>query len=827
MMMMMMRHFVGAGLVAGAAAAGAAPLCPPDMPADWLPACRGADLFYQSPAAPPADNDDVLHPMLGNGFLGTFAFSDTVFAAGVFDGDATGVAPGGRVSHRATIPSYLVAPHGGAGAATRGSALDVRRAVFLRRATSTPAATPSASPGCRIDERLFAPLDRPNLLVHEVELSGPSCQHATFSGTLSTPSADDLRWTRNTSTADGVLERVGTNRHAELNGSSLTTVSVLTTEAAAPIVHRRRDDGGGTTTTAGTTLLTFLTVVVTSLNSTEPLADARAVYADAAAAAATLFPNHVSAWAERHAQGALTVEWAAGDDRGLGLAAALNASLYAVRASTRPDWAYGLSPGGLASNAYNGHTFWDQETWMWPPLLMLDPPCARAGLQYRWDRRDQAHAKAAACGTPNHASSGAPDRGPLPDLPAGALMFPWESAVTGTEVQFGGGSIGPWGQYEQHISGDVVLAARQFWYTTGDAAWLKEIGYPLARGVADFYARRVVAASTTPDSNSSGSRNDSGAMFSFNAVMGPDEYNWPVNNSAYTNAIARIALEFAVEAAMQVTGTAGDPLWATVAAGLPVPLSPTVPGFPDLKGGFHPEYDGFVPRATAKRPHPVKQADTIMLSFPMGLALRDPAHEAAFANDLAVYDPLTDPAGPAMTWSVFAIGWMNVHNYSRASALFQRGYVNNVNPPFNVWSEVPHGRGTINFITGAGGFLQSALFGALGMRIKAPCALAFDPPPPSVVGVASVTAMRAESLHLCGWRVAQRVTAGTMAFRVVEVAAAAAAGGAGALELGLANGTVVRLREAGDAAVVPRGAASLLARTGRGRVEDAASYSTR
>ena len=44
-----------------------------------------------------------------------------------------------------------------------------------------------------------------------------------------------------------------------------------------------------------------------------------------------------------------------------------------------------------------------------------------------------------------------------------ALMFPWESCLTGTEVQFSHGHIGPWGEYEQHISGDIALAARQYW----------------------------------------------------------------------------------------------------------------------------------------------------------------------------------------------------------------------------------------------------------------------------------------------------------------------------------------------------------------------------
>jgi trehalose/maltose hydrolase-like predicted phosphorylase len=106
----------------------------------------------------------------------------------------------------------------------------------------------------------------------------------------------------------------------------------------------------------------------------------------------------------------------------LHLAQALNSSLYAVRSSIRPDWPYGLSPGGLASNAYEGHTFWDQETWMWPPLLMLDPPSAKSALDYRWNRRVGAHNKSVLCGTSNHASSGG--QGAL-ELPADALMFPW------------------------------------------------------------------------------------------------------------------------------------------------------------------------------------------------------------------------------------------------------------------------------------------------------------------------------------------------------------------------------------------------------------------
>ena len=34
----------------------------------------------------------------------------------------------------------------------------------------------------------------------------------------------------------------------------------------------------------------------------------------------------------------------------------------------------------------------------------------------------------------------------------------------------------------QHITGDIALAARQYWYTSGDQDWLRNVGFPLANG---------------------------------------------------------------------------------------------------------------------------------------------------------------------------------------------------------------------------------------------------------------------------------------------------------------------------------------------------------
>ena len=185
------------------------------------------------------------------------------------------------------------------------------------------------------------------------------------------------------------------------------------------------------------------------------------MYASALSDRASLFAEHAAAWATRSNEGRIEI---AGD---LELAQAANASLYFLRSSIRPDWPYGMSPGGLASNGYDGNTFWDQETWMWPNLLLLDEavrvqwaedaqsgrlggrPChflipfslplfplsfqsAASCLRYRFDRLDQARIKARSNGY------------------AGA-QFPWQSAFTGTEVCADKGKVAQWGLYEQHI----------------------------------------------------------------------------------------------------------------------------------------------------------------------------------------------------------------------------------------------------------------------------------------------------------------------------------------------------------------------------------------
>lgn len=69
------------------------------------------------------------------------------------------------------------------------------------------------------------------------------------------------------------------------------------------------------------------------------------------------------------------------------MAQAVYGSMYYILSSTRHDWPYGLSPGGLpGGEEYMGHTFWDQDIWMYPPLVLLHPDLARSSLRYRKNR---------------------------------------------------------------------------------------------------------------------------------------------------------------------------------------------------------------------------------------------------------------------------------------------------------------------------------------------------------------------------------------------------------------------------------------------------------
>jgi trehalose/maltose hydrolase-like predicted phosphorylase len=408
--------------------------------------------------------------------------------------------------------------------------------------------------------------------------------------------------------------------------------------------------------TAGQTYtLTKYVGVEDSNTATDPVNAAASDAAGAAGAGfAGLLAENDAAWAKLW-QGRIDVS---GNRT---VATDVNASQFYLWSSTRDDQAWSVSPAGLSSNGYDGHIFWDAETWMYPSLLAQHPELAAQMNAYRFNRLTQAQQHAKATGF------------------AGA-RFPWESALDGTEQIPPPVSINSEGLYEQHLTADIALAEWQYFVTTGDTQWLRTRGWPVLQGAAQFWASRAVAGS--------------GASFHIRHVTGPDEENPNVNDEAFTNAGARATLQIATSAGKLL----GQPVpadWAKIAAGLVVPV----------RGGIHPEFAGYQDQL-------VKQADVTLLPYQWQFPMSKRVEQA----DLNFYVERTDPGGPSMDDAVSLINTAALGTPGCASFVFtQRSYEPFIKDPFDQFSETKTG-GAFTFMTGIGGFLQEFLYGYSGLR---------------------------------------------------------------------------------------------------------------
>eukprot|EP01116_Phalansterium_solitarium_P016178 TRINITY_DN3701_c0_g1_i1.p1 TRINITY_DN3701_c0_g1~~TRINITY_DN3701_c0_g1_i1.p1 ORF type:complete len:702 (-),score=253.28 TRINITY_DN3701_c0_g1_i1:809-2914(-) len=627
------------------------------VPPDWQPRVQGGNMLY----ADKEPSDGRLMASVGNGYVATVVGSDTQYISGVFNGFSSKTP-----SHRARIPGTLSISV--ANSTPLGSALDLERGVFYRRSVLLDAQNQPLP--VNIEQRWYAHRALRHVTVHELTATvvGSSGQFSLSLSVNTGSASSDIAFKQGPQTS-AYTAFVGATDQAETNDSTTTTVAVVTSNIPASIALPN-----------GTTTYYFLTTFRTSLDSQDPVSDAVADYENAAAQQTQLLDAHIAAWLQ---------VWSArmevtGD---LALAQAINSSLYYILSSVRPDWPYSLSPGGLASNGYNGHSFWDCETWMYPTLMVFFPDVAASLLDYRFNRIPGAEQKAKSYNPPY----------------AGA-MFPWESAFTGEEVC---PSWAATGTYEQHISGDIAFATQNYWYVTRNVTWLRDVGFPLLEGIATFWASRVQYLN---------------GNYSINNVIPPDEYAQG-DNSVFTNVVAQYSLQFATEAG-KILGVETNSSWPEIASGLVILFDPTLQ--------IHPEYAGYHGQT-------IKQADVVLLGFPLDY----PMTQAVRKNDVVYYANRTDPAGPAMTWSMHTVAWLELGDLQNAVQVFNRSFAN-IQAPFNVWTEVADGSGTVNFLTGAGGFLQAIWAGWGGVRINAD-GITFNP----TVGP-NFSAIKYSNLHYLG-----------------------------------------------------------------------------
>ncbi|XP_018793331.1 PREDICTED: acid trehalase-like protein 1 [Bactrocera latifrons] len=339
--------------------------------------------------------------------------------------------------------------------------------------------------------------------------------------------------------------------------------------------------------------------------------------------------------------------------------------------TSHPNGAYfGLSPTGIGRGQldadYEGHNFWDTEIWMLPAITQFSTRWAEALLQYRFEHLPGARYNAKQTGYQG-------------------ARYPWESAYTGTEVT--NPCCPEIAAQEIHISPDILLALQQHYAVTHSKEWLCRVAWPIAKEVAEFLVSRV---------------KDDGRKFHLEGVMGPDEDHSNVTDNVYTNVVVKQSLEFASFARSMCALDDGRPdVWLDIARRMQILY--------DEKLDYHPQHLGY------KRGEIVKQADVVLLGYPIQYAMSN----ATRRNDLLNYEAVIRESGPAMSWSMFAINFLDVKDIEKASLYFQRGYKDYIRPEFKVWSENKNGfQGSANFLTGIGGFLQTIIHGYGGVRVQ-------------------------------------------------------------------------------------------------------------
>ncbi|MBJ7438945.1 MAG: beta-phosphoglucomutase [Sphingopyxis sp.] len=200
----------------------------------------------------------------------------------------------------------------------------------------------------------------------------------------------------------------------------------------------------------------------------------------------------------------------AGDDA---LAAALRFNLFQLHQSASRDPNHSIGAKGLTGEGYEGHYFWDAETFMLPVLALQAPARARTLLAYRIGKLDRARAHARALGHVRGA------------------LYPWRT-IGGDECS----SHYPTGSAQYHINGDIAYALALYVGASGDDDFRGQAAPML------FDTARIWMEIGAFDPRR-------GGAFCIHGVTGPDEYSALVDNDFYTNAIARRHLAYAADTA--------------------------------------------------------------------------------------------------------------------------------------------------------------------------------------------------------------------------------------------------------------------------------------
>ena len=294
-----------------------------------------------------------------------------------------------------------------------------------------------------------------------------------------------------------------------------------------------------------------------------------------------------------------------------------------------------IAAKGLTGPGYDGHAFWDTESFVLQVLTYTEPRAARDALIWRHMTQPLARERAQLLGL-------------------GGAAFPWRT-IRGHECS----GYWPAGTAAFHINADIADAVVRYMCATDDQEFARDHAVELLVESARLWR--------------SLGHHDADGNFRIDGVTGPDEYSALADNNVYTNLMAQRNLRAAAAAVERHPDLAGRlgvddeeaASWRDAAAAVVVPY--------DQSLGVHPQAEGFTrhkqwdfastredqyplllhfPYFDIYRKQVVKQADLVL-----ALHLRGDAFTAEEkARDFAYYEPLTvrDSSLSACTQAVIA-----------------------------------------------------------------------------------------------------------------------------------------------------------------------------
>eukprot|EP01059_Diplonema_ambulator_P008627 TRINITY_DN18289_c0_g1_i1.p1 TRINITY_DN18289_c0_g1~~TRINITY_DN18289_c0_g1_i1.p1 ORF type:complete len:848 (+),score=236.78 TRINITY_DN18289_c0_g1_i1:252-2546(+) len=627
-------------------------------------------------------------PEIGNGYIATVPNWDAVYIPGLYNGKCGNI-------HKARIPSPLRVAVNGTEVANY---LDTNKAVFVKHWTVQ---------GVTVEQMFYAHRAYRHVLVMSLKSSGDVgvdlVNSFDISGSDMTGSGcagsftNDFKWGPPVVTATNTTY-AGTT--TDPNDDGVTFTVQLTFDNIPSTLHM-----------VGGQVYDYVFMFSTTVEGdtlTPPPPPRGDLFATHLQEWSKLLDTGIDIWPSAVPTNATVALDGLGLNFNTGEAIArhVNASIYFLRSSIRADWTHGVSPGGIATQNYQGAIFFDMDWYIAPPLRLLHPELARGILQYRYLSLNESKKIATLFGYKG-------------------AMFAWTAAHKGSPFGCCDGKGGYEDCLEQHITGDVAVGAWAYYLASGDVDWLREVGYPILQLVAEWVASRVTPRTANGTT-----------VYDIADVLPVDEWcvgsgcgcETPgVANDAQMNAVCKLAMEHFLSAVQVLNETVPPQLlqqYTDIAEHIVILkntthnrhtqfTSPTCPGG---FGGTH-----YTPS------HTVCPEDVLYLSYPLGEALGVPAEVTQ--SDYEFFVPVTCEENSGMTTPIHTVVQLDLlgqqlGNVSLMEAEFNRSMYAGCYGPYYVRNEVdkhPDITGghfdNTHFLTGDGGYLQSLVYGFSGLRV--------------------------------------------------------------------------------------------------------------